>query len=45
MLLLISDVNILIDMEAGDLMDAFFQLPMQPKERMVPEKLYMSRLV
>ncbi|MCF7979704.1 MAG: PIN domain-containing protein [Chromatiaceae bacterium] len=29
MLLLISDANILIDMEAGELMAAFFALPMQ----------------
>jgi hypothetical protein len=29
MLLLISDVNILIDMEAGRLMERLFQLPMQ----------------
>lgn len=29
MLLLISDANILIDMEAGGLMAAFFRLPMQ----------------
>ncbi len=29
MLLLISDANILIDMEAGGLMTAFFRLPMQ----------------
>ncbi len=29
MRLLISDANILIDMEAGALMDTLFQLPMQ----------------
>ena len=29
MLLLISDANILIDMEAGELMEKLFQLPMQ----------------
>ena len=29
MLLLISDANILIDMEAGELMETLFQLPMQ----------------
>lgn len=29
MLLLISDANILIDMEAGELMERLFQLPMQ----------------
>ena len=29
MLLLISDANILIDMEAGQLMEKLFQLPMQ----------------
>jgi hypothetical protein len=29
MLLLISDANILIDMEAGRLMERLFQLPMQ----------------
>lgn len=29
MLLLISDANILIDMEAGQLMERLFQLPMQ----------------
>lgn len=37
MRLLISDTNVLIDMEAGGLMDRFFQLPMQFG---IPDVLY-----
>lgn len=41
MLLLISDANILIDMEAGELMERLFQLPMQFA---MPDILYWKRL-
>lgn len=41
MLLLISDANILIDMEAGELTDAFFQLPMQFA---IPDILYWEEI-
>ncbi len=41
MLLLISDANILIDMEAGELMDTLFQLPMQFA---IPDILYWEEI-
>ena len=41
MRLLISDANILIDMEAGELMDQFFQLPIQFA---VPDILYWEEI-
>ena len=41
MRLLISDANILIDMEAGALMDALFQLPMQFG---IPDLLYYEEI-
>lgn len=41
MLLLISDANILIDMEAGDLMEKLFQLPMQFA---MPDTLYWEEI-
>lgn len=41
MLLLISDANILIDMEAGALMDTLFQLPMQFA---IPDILYWEEI-
>lgn len=41
MLLLISDANILIDMEAGKLMDTLFQLPMQFA---IPDILYWEEI-
>jgi hypothetical protein len=39
--LLISDANILIDMEAGALMDTLFQLPMQFG---IPDLLYYEEI-
>lgn len=41
MLLLISDANILIDMEAGELMEKLFQLPMQFA---IPDILYWEEI-
>ncbi|WP_373182405.1 PIN domain-containing protein [Halomonas campaniensis] len=41
MLLLISDANILIDMEAGDLVDVFFRLPLQFA---MPDIIYMEEI-
>jgi hypothetical protein len=41
MLLLISDANILIDMEAGELMETLFQLPMQFA---IPDVLYWEEI-
>lgn len=41
MRLLISDANILIDMEAGALMDTLFQLPMQFG---IPDLLYYEEI-
>ena len=41
MLLLISDANILIDMEAGELTNTFFQLPMQFA---IPDILYWEEI-
>jgi len=41
MLLLISDANILIDMEAGALMDTLFRLPMQFG---IPDLLYYEEI-
>ena len=41
MRLLISDANILIDMEAGELMDTLFQLPMQFA---IPDILYWEEI-
>lgn len=41
MLLLISDANILIDMEAGELMNTLFQLPMQFA---IPDILYWEEI-
>lgn len=41
MLLLISDANILIDMEAGELMETFFSLPLQFA---MPDIIYMEEV-
>jgi hypothetical protein len=41
MLLLISDANILIDMEAGELMETLFRLPMQFG---IPDLLYFEEI-
>ncbi len=41
MLLLISDANILIDMEAGELMGKLFQLPIQFA---IPDILYWEEI-
>lgn len=41
MIFLISDANILIDMEEGDLLDALFELPYQFT---VPDLLYFDEL-
>jgi hypothetical protein len=41
MLLLISDANILIDMEAGELMETLFRLPMQFA---IPDLLYWEEI-
>ena len=41
MLLLISDANILIDMEAGELMEKLFRLPMQFA---IPDLLYWEEI-